>query len=762
MATTNKISRWLTTIDEHLEKSFNSSLPEKAEEGCTNSSSSENSNNIRSRAVASTAITAPAAWTSTELTPIASYSFSEDDSVAVASKTKSDEYINNARTELIENTAIDSNDSEDVSSTDSWLSDGDDEQDSSIPIILNARHSTWGNDNITSELTAATNCHGVFHVRLIKAIRLPDILNTTIVNNTYDIQAILALPPWKGNIRSSRAKTRTTVRDAIRVDWHQQEQQTTHSYSMVHNFNNEETPIPQLVIDLVLYSTNNLATAAAALLLGTTSTTASTSIFETYLCSFTISCLPIMLSPGQYIKRWFVAATSEDEPENTAQAETKREVDFYKMLEPLILLELCFEPSSPFSQHVMPSPAAFAPSTCRREPEKQQQEENEAGKDNIDSDKITPPITSYSAHPHHLFRIKKFWVPAHCAVCSSLLISRKAYRCEACKLDCCADCLISVEILYPCGSKVTNIAVHQSLQSKLELRNILEVVAPTITTSERQKLGKVPNDNNGIKSNEVFDWNHQGIGVLKFRINRAMIFQKLYPPESFLEDIVENDTMVADTTDYADDSHTKKVGAFVHSTSDKGDYYVRISWNRGNESVRTRTIYQTSKPVFGSDEFELSVPNYGTEYKIEVVDANNECPVGCALLSTQMMLLWQYDKFLSTADDENNKTMQLLRRLADARKFKVDYIKCRLELRTGVRTGFGLDFYNSTSSKSRIYDMDVNKSKPVDIRNENRPGKNIVKFELTLACLLLWSVNNNINPHTFNLQVRLVVLLILK
>jgi hypothetical protein len=118
--------------------------------------------------------------------------------------------------------------------------------------------------------------------------------------------------------------------------------------------------------------------------------------------------------------------------------------------------------------------------------------------------------------------------------------------------------------------------------------------------------------------------------VLRFRINRAVIFQQLYPPETFLEDIVEYDTTVIEATDDGNDGRSKEIG--------KGDYYVRISWNRGKESVRTRTIYQTSKPQFGGEEFQLSVPNYGAEYKIEVVDANHDISVGCALVSTQMML----------------------------------------------------------------------------------------------------------------------------
>ena len=200
-----------------------------------------------------------------------------------------------------------------------------------------------------------------------------------------------------------------------------------------------------------------------------------------------------------------------------------------------------------------------------------------------------------------------------------------------------------------------------------------------------------------------------------------MIFQHLYPPESFFEDILENLVKVEEAKDSGNDSKTKKAEAMDDSASDEEDYCVRISWNSGNSSVRTRTIYQTSKPQYGGEEFQLSVPNYGTEYKIEVVDANNDTPVGCTLLSTQMMLLWHYDKLLSAENEEKIDVLFFLKRLVDARTFKLDFTKCRLELRSGLKTGFGLDFY--TPSKSVSFDADLNKSKLGSNLKQNMPGK---------------------------------------
>lgn len=719
---TNKISRWLTTIDEHLEKSFNPSTSDKEAKGCVTGISKESTREVRPRSQTASDVTAEAAWTSTELTPIASHSISEDNSTINASAAHCD-YINNSFTQFTKDSVDDSND-EVVSSTDSWSfneDDCDDEQDASIPIIFDGRNVSWGDNLESFDINKAEiNRHGVFHIQLIKAIRLPEALHSSTATSSFDIQAVLALNPWKGNVRSSKAKISTTAGGAARVDWNKQEPQKNYCYSMIHNFNNEETPIPQIVIDLVLHSKKTLATAASTLLLGSSSTLMSTNIFETYLCSFTINCFPIMRSPGQYIKRWFAAATSEKELRHTEQLESRSEADFFKIMDPLILLELCFQPTSlgprnftSFSPTIAPCPRH-----CNSEVQKQDIKGTKSG-----NHEITVPISTYSGHAHHLFRIHKFWIPAHCVVCSSLLISRKAHRCEACKLDCCADCLISVDVLYPCGSKVADMAVQQSLQSKLEFRNIMELVAPTISTSDaasgRQKLGKNHVGNNDTQSNKIFDWKNEGIGLLRFRINKAVVFQQLYPPESFLEDILESDVTVVETKDSGNDSRGNKISA-----TEEGDYYVRVSWNRGNSSVRTRTIHQTSKPQYGGEEFQLSVPNYGTEYKIEVIDANNDSPVGCALLSTQMMLLWHYDKFLSTENEDKDDMLNFLKRLVDARTFKVEFTKCRLELRACVKTGFGLDFY--TPSKNVSVDADLTRRQPLI---QNKPGKTTLFFD---------------------------------
>jgi len=183
-SSTNKISRWLNTIDEHLEKSLNSFSKTKEDELNVNAI-----NSTTDIAVGSGAETAAAAWTSTELTPIAPGSFCSDGDSAT--KTAYTNNINTIQEESHRNDYGDTN-NEEASSTDSWsLDDDEDEQDASIPIIANACQSSWELNELNIGISAASNCPGIIYVRLIKAIHLPNLLNHS-TNN--DVHAILAMP----------------------------------------------------------------------------------------------------------------------------------------------------------------------------------------------------------------------------------------------------------------------------------------------------------------------------------------------------------------------------------------------------------------------------------------------------------------------------------------------------------------------------------------------------------------------------------------
>jgi len=79
-------------------------------------------------------------------------------------------------------------------------------------------------------------------------------------------------------------------------------------------------------------------------------------------------------------------------------------------------------------------------------------------------------------------------------------------------------------------------------------------------------------------------------------------------------------------------------------------------------------------------------PHYGTEFRIELVDATSDKPVGSSLVTTQTLLQRQRDAvvkkygipFLSAFRD--NRTNECTQHL-------------ELDLRTGMKSGYSSDFY---------------------------------------------------------------------
>lgn len=85
----------------------------------------------------------------------------------------------------------------------------------------------------------------------------------------------------------------------------------------------------------------------------------------------------------------------------------------------------------------------------------------------------------------------------------------------------------------------------------------------------------------------------------------------------------------------------------------------------------------------------FSRAHYGTEFKIEVVDASTDKTIGTKLLTTQGLLQWQRD-ILAQQRAVTWETIFKQRPLHLAKKTAI------LELRSGVKSGFGLDFYNNS------------------------------------------------------------------
>lgn len=85
----------------------------------------------------------------------------------------------------------------------------------------------------------------------------------------------------------------------------------------------------------------------------------------------------------------------------------------------------------------------------------------------------------------------------------------------------------------------------------------------------------------------------------------------------------------------------------------------------------------------------FSSAHYGTEFKIEIVDASTDKTIGTKLLTTQGLLQWQRD-ILAQQRALTWETIFKQRPLHLAKKTAI------LELRSGVKSGFGLDFYNNS------------------------------------------------------------------
>lgn len=79
-------------------------------------------------------------------------------------------------------------------------------------------------------------------------------------------------------------------------------------------------------------------------------------------------------------------------------------------------------------------------------------------------------------------------------------------------------------------------------------------------------------------------------------------------------------------------------------------------------------------------------PHYGMEYRIEVVDAITDNPVGVALLPAQTILQYQRDWI---AEQSAIRFSAFPKRFTEKKRMVI-------ELRSGMKAGFGLDFFHAS------------------------------------------------------------------
>lgn len=435
--------------------------------------------------------------------------------------------------------------------------EGDNEFDVSLPLP------SW---DLDEPLDPWLNCYGVVHVRLFCAQRLPCPVGSS-------VQGIVALPPWKGRVRTERtdAFLGPTLNHGVCVRWDQL--QDAGYCSMVNSWNSLENPTPTISIDLVFHPLQML---------------------EFPMCNVKLSCAPLMKDPGEWKKQWCQATFSQKINDSEGFLEADERV-------PLILLEAMFMPSgmdegeaeeelleeeedSSIGAHPS-SIGASTPTTIRS------RKRGEGSVGTGASYLLTQRTKS------HLLRIESLWIPATCSVCQSVIMGWKsAYRCEACNIDCCKDCQLQVDLQVPCGSSIAEDAVAAAFHNKLTVQNMLSVMAPWDETAQKTsrlsqskhitRVGAPGSQHTGrVASNDAAE-KEQGIGTLQMHVARACVFAKALHPESNPDDVFK------DLEDQA---------------ARKGDYYVRLTSSGNDQSRRTRTIQNTGKPQFDSEELLLNV-----------------------------------------------------------------------------------------------------------------------------------------------------------
>jgi hypothetical protein len=125
----------------------------------------------------------------------------------------------------------------------------------------------------------------------------------------------------------------------------------------------------------------------------------------------------------------------------------------------------------------------------------------------------------------------------------------------------------------------------------------------------------------------------------------------------------------------------------------KGDYYVRISTSGSHKTFRTPTLQNTGMPHFQSSEMSFSIQHYGVLFRIDVIEAETEKIVGSALLTTQGLLQEQRDRYIA---EHGASLLQFM-------KGPIPWggkQSLKLDLRSGIKPGLTADYYSAPAKGS--------------------------------------------------------------
>lgn len=472
----------------------------------------------------------------------------------------------------------------------------------------------WDDDNDGQDAdptVGVKNCYGVFHLRILRAQRL-----TCPVGSW--VHAIASLPPWKGKVRTPKARA-FAASDWVRTDWSELEEKS--AVSMVHAYSSEDSPIPAIHVALVF----------------------TVGMLEFEMGHVQIPCHALMKQPLVPKSGWFQMIVSFQQTRKQDQ----------KVI-PLIQMEAIFEPEeTPLRDSAVPSSPEEEDGTEELldefvtdmdGPLVPMDDNTSSFKSKMAQPKVhatdEPSVSDFStslssfrnvdtvisSSKIHHFRLEAFHVLARCAVCSTSITSlwfaeKKAFHCEACGIDCCGDCRLQVDFCLPCGSKAATFAAKNSIQSKLTVDNVLNIVAPIPDKQishprDRPIMEIVPPTERTGKPTDT-----GAIGILKMTIAKAVVLRTPLSPLSFPSD------------------------ALTAQQVTTGDYYVRISGSNG-DSARTRTVQGSGRPKFAS-KLSLPVRHYGVDFSFELIDASTDQVVGTSILPAKAILQEQRDIYSS-------------------------------------------------------------------------------------------------------------------
>lgn len=536
----------------------------------------------------------------------------------------------------------------------------------------------------TPPFDPSMNCFGVVHVRILRAQRLPCPVGSS-------VQAIVSLPPWKGRIRTRKASAFAgSRRCGVCTDWSDDEE----AMSMVHAYSSEESPVPSIEIKIVF---------------GTLG------VFEFDMCSLTLSCEPLLRQPMTPLQQWCrtipkvasqrreniplvqIEAMFEPEEKTLPIASTApiEDADMRKysadesFLEstpsPIASVTGSTAPQTPNSvEHQPPKsdrplqPVYETKTSAPEPPAKQFSPQRESlpspsrqtapidDKSDMSVSMMSRKMLSSSTAKGHLLRKEVFYSPTKCSVCGKSITSGmwkvSSFRCEECGVECCGDCRLQIDIQLPCGSSEAQKAAKNAFDAKFTTEKLLQWVAPIEKTAD--ELASEAEGDTSERITSRFNEHEHGIGKLKLNFIQACAFSRSLPPETALN---------FDTLDL--------------SNLKRSDYYVRIVRLDSTGTARTRTVQQSTRPQFDFSEVVISVPHYAAEFRVELVDAVDDTPIGFLLLTTQMLLQEQRDDTMKHS-------------LLPLPLFKFRERRIVRELRRFVKSGSPAEYFPEAGSKT--------------------------------------------------------------